>query len=274
MDAASLEDRSIADFGKQWQAYPRNTGRYASVEYFFDIVQPFLKPADIDGAVAIDVGSGSGRIVSMLICAGARQVHAVEPSSAFDVLRQNTAEWSNNITYHKIRGDKIQPDLQADLVVSIGVLHHIPEPHPTVRAMFEALRPGGRCVVWVYAREGNRLLLIVLEPLRWVTNRLNHRVLELVSRGVVHGARAYSWICKFLPLPMHRYMTSVFRSVDPEVQFLIVYDQLNPAYAKYYRRMEAIALLKDAGFVDVQVRFRRGYSWVISGTKAPRQQPR
>jgi hypothetical protein len=46
-----------------------------------------------------------------------------------------------------------------------------------------------------------------------------------------------------------------------------MYDQLNPAYAKYYTRTEAIDLLERAGFVNVRVHHRHGYSWTVIGEK-------
>lgn len=51
----------------------------------------------------------------------------------------------------------------------------------------------------------------------------------------------------------------------------MIYDQLNPAYAKYYRRDEARALLEDAGFQDVRLHHRHGYSWTVLGTHPPAQ---
>ncbi len=46
-----------------------------------------------------------------------------------------------------------------------------------------------------------------------------------------------------------------------------IYDQLNPHYAKYYRRQEAIDLLKKAGFKNVKTYHRGNYSWTILGEK-------
>jgi hypothetical protein len=44
-------------------------------------------------------------------------------------------------------------------------------------------------------------------------------------------------------------------------------DQLNPACAKYYSGSEAHALLEDAGFADVRIYRRHGYSWTVMGIK-------
>ena len=51
------------------------------------------------------------------------------------------------------------PDgMNADLVLSVAI-HHIEDPRDTMKARFEALRPGGRCLLWLYGREGNEFYL-------------------------------------------------------------------------------------------------------------------
>ena len=68
------------------------------------------------------------------------------------------------------------------MILSVGVLHHIPEPDPVVRAAYRALRPGGRLFVWLYAREGNGLYLAFAVPLRLLTKRLPDRLLDGLVR--------------------------------------------------------------------------------------------
>jgi SAM-dependent methyltransferase len=262
-----LADKTIADFGEQWTSYRDNTGRYASTEYLFDIVSPLLGPDDIRGSRVADIGSGTGRIVLMLLDAGAAFVHAVEPSQAFDVLRRNTADFSERVSLHNVRGEQLPAGLDLDLVVSIGVIHHIPDPAPTLRAAFAALRAGGRCLVWLYGHEGNERYLAVAGPVRSVTTRLPHPVLAILCHALNGIAGAYAWAARLLPLPLAGYMRNVFARMDRRARYLVIYDQLNPAYAKYYRRDEAIALLADAGFTDVAAHHRHGYSWTVAGRK-------
>jgi hypothetical protein len=57
--------------------------------------------------------------------------------------------------------------------------------------------------------------------------------------------------------------------MPPDKRRLVIYDQLNPAYAKYYTQTEAEQLLARAGFSDVRTYHRHGYSWTVIGTKPP-----
>lgn len=78
---------------------------------------------------------------------------------------------------------------------------------------------------------------------------------------------AYIFLCRIFPLPMRKYMSNVLARLPRSVRYLTIYDQLNPAYAKYYRKAEAEGLLARAGFVDVKTYHRHGYSWTVVGTK-------
>ena len=86
------ERATIRDFGQQWTRYQENAGYYGSLALFRDIVGPLVQPEELAGARVADVGSGTGRIVNMLLDAGVGSVIAVEPSAAFDVLVKNTAD--------------------------------------------------------------------------------------------------------------------------------------------------------------------------------------
>ncbi len=265
-------ERTIADFGDQWVRFTDNSGYYGSRELFDDIVSPFLSEADVAGRRVADIGSGTGRIVSMLLAAGAAEVVAIEPSRAFDVLMSRFRDEPGRVRCHQLPGEGITSLGPFDLVVSFGVLHHIPRPGPVVRAAYAALRPGGRFFVWLYGREGNGLYLALTRPLRAITKRLPDRMLDGVVRVLDVPLAAYIRLCRVLPLPMHAYMRDHLGRLDGNKRRLTIFDQLNPAYAKYYRREEARALLAEAGFQDVTLYHRHGYSWSVIGTKPDLEQ--
>ena len=265
--------KTIDDFGEQWTRYTENDGYYASLDLFRDICGPLVQPEELRGAQVGDIGSGTGRIVRMLLAAGAARVIAVEPSDAFDVLKANTASDADKIEYVRGRGEAIPAGRDLDFVVSIGVLHHIFDPAPVVRAAFDALRPGGRLLVWLYGREGNESYLRFVEPLRCVTTRLPQPVLAGISHLLNVALAVYIPLCRVLPLPLRGYMRNVIGHFSWSKRFLVIYDQLNPAVARYYSRAEAEALLASAGFADVRLHHRHGYSWTVIGEKPAARRP-
>jgi SAM-dependent methyltransferase len=262
-----LKTQTIQDFGEQWTAFRDSPGYYGSAHLLSDIFGPLLSLDDVRGWRVADIGSGTGRIVNMLLDAGAEHVCAVEPSAALIVLRENTAERRDRITYVEGPGESLPSGLNLDLIVSIGVLHHIPDPRPVLHAAYHALKPGGYCLVWLYGREGNETYLRVVEPMRKITVRLPHGLLLGVTRMISLALDAYIGLCRFLPLPMRSYTREVLAKFPRRVRTLTIYDQLNPAYAKYYPEKEARALLADSGFSDVQLHHRHGYSWTVLGRR-------
>jgi len=266
-DLMQARDKTINDFGDQWTRHRENEGRYASTEQFADIIAPFLMPADFKDARCADIGSGTGRIVNMLLAAGAAHVTAIEPSRAFDVLMRNTANASDKVTYLNVRGDEL-PAQDFDFVISIGVIHHIPEPKPVLEAAFHALKSGGALLIWVYGHEGGRLYQTIFLPVRAITRKLPVRVNEAIAAAIYPVTIAYGWLTGALPfLPLRRYMQEVYMRFDPLVRRLIIVDQINPQWAKFYRREEIEGLVCNAGFAQVRAHHRHGYSWTVIGLK-------
>jgi len=80
---------------------------------------------------------------------------AAGPISGNQVLTRD--QWVSSIVQVRPLADAI-PEGNFDLVVSYGVLHHIPDPHPVVAAAWRSLRPGGRIAV---INPGDRINVIV-----------------------------------------------------------------------------------------------------------------
>ncbi len=261
-----MGDTTIQDFGAQWTRYADNSGYYGSLELFQDICGPLLDVRRLKGRRVVDIGSGSGRIVNMLLDAGAAHVVAVEPSEAMTVLEENTRARAQQIQYVQADGSRI-PDVEADYVFSIGVLHHISDPVPAVRRAGEVLKRGGEFLFWVYGREGNRLYLAVASVLRKITPRLPDFLLVALSHVLNLLLDVYILLCRFLPLPLRTYVTEHLAHLSRQKRFLTIFDQLNPAYAKYYTRQGALELMRGAGFQNVRLHHRHGYSWTVIGEK-------
>jgi SAM-dependent methyltransferase len=264
----ALSEKTIADFGAQWTRFVDNEGYYGSIDYFLDTVSPLMSLNDVGGATVADIGSGNGRFALILLAAGAKHVYAVEPSAAFEVLKRNTEAQADRITLLNIKGEDLPAGLNLDLVFSYGVIHHIPEPLPTMRAAYNALRPGGKCCVWLYGREGNGFYLAVATPLRWITTRLPDWALRGISKILNIAADMYGAACRYLPLPLGGYMRDVFGKLERRRRYEVIFDQLNPAYAKYYREDEARTLFEQAGFSHIKLHHRHGYSWTVVGIHA------
>lgn len=262
-----LAEKTIQDFARQHRTYSDSSGYYVSTDILADVLGPLMDVSEFKGKDVLDLGSGTGRWLIVLHNLGARTVTAVEPSPAIDISKKNT-EGLDNVTYYNVTGDRI-PDGSYDYIYSYGVIHHIPEPEPVIKRAFEVLKPGGRLVIWLYGRENNGLYLALVHTLRLITVPLPDRGLDLLSGVMVYLVRIYSRISRIFPLPLRGYMREFIDKVDDYTVKHVIYDQLDPHYAKYYQHQEAIDLLQNAGFSHVQAYHRHRYSWTLIGTKLP-----
>ena len=263
----SIGERTIRDFGEQWTHYGDNEGFYGSTELFADIIDPLHSLSELRELRIAEIGSGAGRIVAMMLDAGAAHVLAVEPSDGHLVAQQNLARYGGRVSFLHGRGEDLPGDRSFDLIVSIGVLQFIPNSRPVIAAAFTALKPGGRFFVWLYAKEGTAIYRGVLAALRLVGTVLPHAALAAMVRVIDVPLVLYMALCRVLPLPLHDYVRNVLSHFTPQKRRLVIYDQLNPTHSRYYSRAEAEQLLTEAGFVDVRLHHRRRYSWTVIGRK-------
>ena len=73
----------------------------------------------------------------------------------------------------------------------------------------------------------------------------------------------YILLCYILPLPLKDYLFNVFKKCSWEKRNYIIFDQLNPSYAKYYKKNELENLMFKAGFSGAKIYRRHNYSWTI-----------
>jgi len=272
---SELEQRTAAAFGWEWTHFDEQHPQFEA--QFLDWVSP-LSASDFAGKRVLDAGCGTGRHAYFAASYGATQVVAIDLSAAVETAQRVLASFD---TAHVIQGDLLHPPLRPagagdgfDLIYSIGVLHHLPDPQAGFESLVRYLRPGGTIAVWVYGYENNGLVRNVVEPLRRATTRLPHATLNAVSypfsiafhlaaKGVyrpLHGTSVGK------RLPLSEYMASVGEFSYGQ-NHAIVYDQLVAPTARYIRREELQTWFDRAGLVDVQLSHRHGNSWRGQGKR-------
>jgi hypothetical protein len=101
----------------------------------------------------------------------------------------------------------------------------------------------------------------------WLTRRLPHRGLDRFVRIIYPLFWCYLTASRWMRLPLAEYMRRTMLPLTPAKRRLVIYDQLNPAYAKYYTRAEAHDVLARQGFTDIRLHHRHGISWTVLGIK-------
>jgi SAM-dependent methyltransferase len=156
------------------------------------------------------------------------------------------------------------PEL-CDVIFSLGVIHHIKNPIDILKNIRSNLKPKGKIVIWVYGYENNMLYICIYKILSLFTQKLPDKALYKFASLLNIIIQPYIYLCKFINLPMKNYWLKVFNKCGWQKRKDMIFDQLNPSYAKYYKKNEIEKELLDAGFVNLKFHHRHNYSWTVVG---------
>lgn len=257
--AAGSPDR----FGYEWHNYSEMLPEY---EEQFRLWTAHLTPEDWRGVSFLDVGCGMGRNSYWPMIYGASGGLAVDVDDRSLSAARRTLARFPGVRVDKRSAYDLGCTNEFDIVYSIGVVHHLKQPERALAQMVEATKPGGRVMIWVYGRENNGLIVALLDPARKL-------LFSRLPVGLVHHLSIYPaallWVLLqlgFGKLPYFR----LLRRLSFKQQRSIVFDQMLPKIAHYWRRETVELMLRDQGLLDVQLRWVNEMSWCAIGTKLHR----
>jgi len=260
------QERTRKSFGYQWTVFGRMVCDFRM--NFLNYVHP-LTSGDFAGRLGLDVGCGFGRHIFNAAGLGAEMV-GVDLSRAIDVAARNTKELAG---VHLIQADLYRLPLRPgtfDLVYSLGVLHHLPDPQGGFEAIVQQAKPNGHVAVWLYSTS-RRFTNIALEAARFVARRLPLPVLK----GLAYLAAAIDWGGFILPYKCASRLPGLGRIVDrltlSRVKIYSAYpfqvaaadwfDRLSAPIRYYYRREDVERWFREAGLTRIQVSPTGLYGW-------------
>jgi SAM-dependent methyltransferase len=251
---------SAERFGYEWDKYSTVDPRY---EEQFRRWLPFYRPADFAGKSFIDVGCGMGRNSLWPMKYGAAGGVAVDIDDRSLAAARQTLAAFPTLDVRKCSAYELPWTNAFDITFSIGVIHHLEFPAKALKAMLTATKPGGQVAIWVYGRENNGWLLWVLDPARkllfsrmpisWV------HFMSLFPAGLL-------WLLLRCGLKQIEYFRLLRALSFPHLRS-IVFDQMLPHIANYWRKSEVEALMHNAGLHDLQLAWVNQMSWAARGRK-------
>jgi SAM-dependent methyltransferase len=225
---------------------------------FLDLLRP-MKPDDFMGKLVLDAGCGFGRHAFFASRYGA-EVIALDSSP--DAVASAARNLEGNLRAHVVQGDLDRPPFKKslfDLVYSLGVLHHVPNPHASFLSLHGLVKPNGRLATWVYGpRQG--MIRIATGALRGATAQMNSEQLHRFSQVLAAGLRVFSHtphrVLGNVPvvgsvvnrLPVHDHSRWPFDVVVADV-----YDRLRVPVTGYFPGEVLETWYADAGYADIQV---------------------
>jgi hypothetical protein len=162
-----------------------------------------------------------------------------------------------------------------DFVYSIGVLHHLAEPKRGLDSVVANTKAGGRFHCWVYAKEGNSIIIALVDPIRKIASRLPWWFTKYcIATPLVVPYYAYAktvsrfrgsrWVQR---LPLYKYSIWISSRDFPFFRH-VAFDQLVTPKTTYIDRQTIEAWLK--AYPDIEqgstyVVMRNGNSWKFGG---------
>lgn len=248
-------------FGFEWSKYNFMNENYRL--QFERWVFPLARK-DFEGKKVLDAGCGMGRNSFWPLLWGAERVAAFDyDTRSVEAAKKNLISFKNAEVFYKSIYD-IDWNNEFDIAMSIGVIHHLKDPKLALRNLAKSLKNGGKLLIWVYSREGNRLVVKFINPIRkLITSKLPVRLTYFLSY--------------FFSAPLYIFL-KIFRLENPYLKQLrnfkfwhihsIVFDQLIPDIANYWTKKEVEELMNSLGLKDFNVtRSPNGQGWTAVGVK-------
>lgn len=269
------DDQRTADaFASSWNNLP--AGSVYTAEQFDDWLAPLTR-GDVVGRTVLELGCGNGSLMAHMIGWQPTRVQGIDLGASVLSARANLAA-TGATNWSVEQADLTSYDSEGyDLVYSIGVLHHLQDPALGFDAVLRNVRPGGRFHCWVYAREGNGLVIPVVEPIRRITSHMPWWFTKyLVATPLIVPYYLYAKLLAVLPawpwlakLPLYPYSLWIAKR---EFGFFrhVAFDQLVTPRTVYIDRATVDGWLGDPR-VDpgsTYLIFRNGNSWKFGGRRA------
>ncbi len=206
----------------------------------------------------LDVGCGMGRNPYWYLEAGAAHVTAIDFDDRSLAAARNNLERFPNARVDKLSVYDLDPAVHGrfDRVTCIGVLHHLAEPERALAAMWKCVAPGGDLVLWCYAKPGNRLMIPIIQTLRFIGSRAP---LSLTHRAA-QGIAAATWpVFRTFPFRTDYYRS--LKNLSYKNYQAIVLDQILPRISHYWTQKDMERLTSALPEGRAVIEFVQGNSW-------------
>ncbi len=254
---ASIKRDTADSFAYEWQHFgaPRAEWR----KNFLDYMQPHGTEFFRD-LLLLDVGAGSGRHSAQAAALGAHVV-AIDLGQSIEIARRNVP--SDVLT--------VQADAERlpfahgsfDFVMSIGVLHHLPDPQRALSSLVHYAAPGGRIRLYLYwrpERRSHRNVLRLVTAARRVTVQMPHERLHRLC----YPLAAVLWVGVVLPYKLARNQPKLQGLAETlplktyaDYPFAVLvndqFDRFSAPLERRYSRVEVDVMLRQAGLSEISV---------------------
>ncbi len=246
-------------FGYEWNKYNEIIPEYEI--QFLKWVFPLTK-SDFKNKVVLDAGCGTGRNSYWPLIYKAKKIIAFDyDSRTVRIAKKNLSKFKNTETFFKSIYD-LDIKNKVDIAFSIGVIHHLENPDLAVRKLIDSVKKNGIVLIWVYGYEGNEWVVKYINPLRKITSKLPLKMANLIS--YLFSIPLYFYVKFFSQNSPYFTQLSKFKFWHIHS---IVFDQLIPKIANYWKKEEALSLFEHKNLKNIEIFRVNQNSWTLIGRK-------
>ena len=179
----NIEEKVVESFGEEWLKFYKFSEQSiedSAMEYFDILDESMINK----NTYALDIGCGTGRWTKHL-AKKVGFVEAIDPSNAI-FAAEKLLEKTDNIRLTKASIENIPfPDQSFDFVMSIGVLHHIPDTQQAMMDCVKKVKTGGYFYCYLYHNLEtfswfSKMLFWISELIRKVVSKLPSKLKRAV----------------------------------------------------------------------------------------------
>jgi SAM-dependent methyltransferase len=267
----SDDQRTAEAFASSWTHLP--PGSVYTREQFEEWLAP-ITHNEVEGRSVLELGCGNGSLLVHLIQWAPSHVTGVDLGTSVEMASRNMRDTGFR-NYSIVQTDLTTfRDEGFDVVYCIGVLHHLKDPAKGFESALANTKSGGRFHCWVYAREGNAIIIRLVDPIRRITSRLPWWVTKyliaaplvipyFIYAKLLRRFRNVAWVRE---APLFDY--SLWIAERPYAFFRhVAFDQLVAPRTRYIEKATIESWLSDATVVSGSdyIIFRNGNSWKFGG---------
>lgn len=250
---------STERFGYEWKKYNQIIPEYEI--QFLKWVYP-LQKQDFFNKKILDAGCGMGRNSYWPLTYEAKELIAIDfDQRTVNEATKNLSSFSNAIVKHLSIYD-LDYNEEFDIAFSIGVIHHLENPDLAINNLIKSVNKNGFVLMWVYGYEGNEWIVKYINPIRAITSKIPLPITHLFAYFLSSPLYFYLKI-----IPQRRpYLKQLSKFKFWHVHS-IVFDQLIPKIANYWKKEEVLSLFENKGVHNIQIFPVNNNSWTILGQK-------
>ena len=271
---AHFDPATVESFGDEWDKFDQFTKEEIknAGDQYFDIVPASLLTQNTQ---ALDLGCGSGRWTRYL-AAKVGSIEAIDPNHAITKVAELNSDLKNVRFTQAGVGDIPFQDNSFDLIMCLGVLHHVPNTAEAIKTATSKLKSGGHFLLYLYyALDGRGPLYRAL----FNCSTLFRRVISKMPGGVKRFTCDLISVFVYMPfviiarilkaigmdiykkIPLSYYCDKSFNIIRNDAL-----DRFGTPLEQRFRKIEITKMMEAAGMVDLVFSDNEPF-WHVIGTK-------